>query len=85
MALKESKKSIQQADSVRRITQLAFFFIPLTFKTSVFGMNLQELGTGNVKFWVFVVVAITISLIVFTVLALSASISGWWSRNLCRL
>ena len=78
MALRESKKSIQQADSVRRITQLAFIFVPLTFVTSVFGMNLAEFGTGSIKAWIFVVVAIAISLTVFAMLILSPGLTRWY-------
>jgi hypothetical protein len=47
LALRESRKSIEQADSVRRITFLAFVFLPLSLVTSFFGMNIEELtGTG---------------------------------------
>ncbi|KFY83753.1 hypothetical protein V500_09918, partial [Pseudogymnoascus sp. VKM F-4518 (FW-2643)] len=42
--LYESRKAIEQARGVARLTLLAFFFIPLGFTTSFFGMNFQELG-----------------------------------------
>ncbi|KAJ5088596.1 Mg2+ transporter protein CorA-like/Zinc transport protein ZntB [Penicillium angulare] len=40
MALLESRKSIDEAHAVARLTELAFIFIPLSFATSVFGMQI---------------------------------------------
>lgn len=47
--LKEARKSTETASSVARLTQLAFFFIPLSFVTSVFGMNIKQFNNGNVS------------------------------------
>jgi hypothetical protein len=47
MSLQESRRSIQQADSIGRLSFLAFVFFPISLVTSFFGMNIQELtGTG---------------------------------------
>ncbi|EEH36228.1 hypothetical protein PAAG_00551 [Paracoccidioides lutzii Pb01] len=54
-SLEESKRSVQQNESLKRLTQLAFIFVPLTFVTSVFGMNLNLLGTGKAQVWMVVV------------------------------
>ena len=78
MTIKESKKSIQQAESLRRITQLAFIFVPLTFVSSIFGMNLESFGTGNIKTWLFLTVAITMSLAVFAILIISSHFRKWY-------
>ncbi len=40
MSIIESEKAIQEAEEVSKLTNLAFFFIPLTLVTGVFGMNL---------------------------------------------
>ena len=64
IAVLESRKSIELADSVRRLTQLAFVFIPLNMVTSLFGMNMVEFGTGTLHIWVFVAVALGLSLVV---------------------
>jgi hypothetical protein len=40
----ESRKAIEQADSVRRLTTLAFIFIPLTYVASVFGAELSDMN-----------------------------------------
>lgn len=81
MTLKESKKSIQLADSVRRITQLAFIFVPLTFVTSIFGMNLEGFGTGNIKTWVFLVVASAVTITVFALLIMSRHFPKWYKTH----
>lgn len=54
----ESRKAIEQADRVKRLTMLATFFIPLTFSTSLFGMNFQEI-------WPFFAVAIPLTVIAY--------------------
>lgn len=41
MNLIESKKAIAEAEQITKLTQLAFVFVPLTFVTGVFGMNLK--------------------------------------------
>lgn len=40
LSIMESEKAITQAEEVTKLTQLAFFFIPLTFIAGIFGMNL---------------------------------------------
>lgn len=40
MSLIESEKAINEAEQVTKLTQLAFFFIPLTFVAGIYGMNL---------------------------------------------
>ena len=40
MSIVESQKAISEAETVSKLTALAFFFIPLSFIASLFGMNL---------------------------------------------
>ena len=40
MSIVESQKAISEAETVSKLTSLAFFFIPLSFIASLFGMNL---------------------------------------------
>lgn len=40
----DSQRSIQEAESVSKLTELAFVFIPLTFAASIFGMEVKELS-----------------------------------------
>ena len=41
MSIVESQEAIAQAKTVSKLTNLAFFFIPLTLSASVFGMNIK--------------------------------------------
>ena len=52
-SIKESRLGIEHNERVKRLTQLAFVFIPLSFVTSLFGMNIAALGTGSAKIWMF--------------------------------
>ncbi|KAL8903057.1 MAG: hypothetical protein Q9207_004189 [Kuettlingeria erythrocarpa] len=42
--LAESKEAKKQAEGLRKLTFVAFFYIPLSFTTSFFGMNFRQLG-----------------------------------------
>lgn len=63
-SLKESRKSIEQNHTVKKLTQLAFIFIPLSFVTGAFGMNLSVLNTGSAKTWQVVVSAVVVYVMV---------------------
>jgi Mg2+ and Co2+ transporter CorA len=60
--LDESRRAVDQADGVARLTLLAFFFIPLSFTASFFGMNFKELGSSNqdLSVWVWFIVSVPI-------------------------
>ncbi|KFA56633.1 hypothetical protein S40293_10452 [Stachybotrys chartarum IBT 40293] len=68
-SLAESRKSIEMSDSVKLLTQLAFIFIPLTFSATVFGINVQEFGTGELPISAFIVTAIIVT---------ASSMLLWW-------
>jgi hypothetical protein len=76
--LEEARKAIQEAEQTRRLTLLAFFYLPLTFTTSIFGMNIRELGQGGTRIWLAIVVGVV-------VLLLSSVAYAWqsfpWSRT----
>jgi Mg2+ and Co2+ transporter CorA len=69
MSILESQKSIEQSQQVNKLTKLAFFYIPLSFISSVFGMNVMELET-NPPIWIFFVTAISFTL-------LSVCVASW--------
>lgn len=52
----ESKAAIIQAKWVSKLTLLAFFFIPASFTTSLFGMNFTQFGQGDLGIWIWIVV-----------------------------
>jgi len=54
----EAKRNIEQADRIEHLTKLAFFFLPLSFTASIFGMNIKEIQTSNPPVWAFFVVSL---------------------------
>ncbi|KAB8263102.1 hypothetical protein BDV32DRAFT_136167 [Aspergillus pseudonomiae] len=60
MGLLDSRRSIDEAHAVTRLTELAFIFIPLSFSTSVFGMQIEPFK-DSAPVWKFVVVASTVT------------------------
>ena len=66
LALKESKKSIQQVESGKRLSQLAYIYLPLAFSSSLFGMNIAALQNSTMA-----------SFIITTVVLLSCSLLFW--------
>ena len=81
--LEESRKAIQQGETVKRLTILAFIYVPVSCVSSVFGMNVRlslqvqiqllrisqvrELINPNPSIWIYFVV--TLSVTTLTILA----------------
>lgn len=61
IAVLESQKSIQQAARLGNLTRLAFWYIPASFVSSVFGMNVHEIASRLPSIWIFFVVAIPVT------------------------
>ena len=61
MSIVESKRGIAEAESVTKLTELAFFFIPLTFSASIFSMQVKELDASRISIAAFFTLAITIT------------------------
>ncbi|KAI0490845.1 hypothetical protein F4859DRAFT_508638 [Xylaria cf. heliscus] len=62
-SLQQAERAISEARGVKLLTVLAFFFAPISFTTSFFGMNFKEFGTGTLSLWVWAVAAVPISLL----------------------
>ena len=62
MQLLEAKKGIDQAKQVHNLTRLAFIFIPLTFVSGVFGMNVSTFKDYP-PLWIYFAVAIPLTLL----------------------
>ncbi|KAJ5176975.1 uncharacterized protein N7482_002852 [Penicillium canariense] len=62
----ESRKAIEQSSRVKRLTLLATLFIPLSFTSSLLGMNIDLLGQNAVKFWWFFVLCVPITLVAYS-------------------
>lgn len=61
-----SRRSIAEAESVSKLTELAFIFIPLSFVASLFSMQVDELNEG-VSLYVFVLVAMAFVFIAYAI------------------
>ncbi|PVH85653.1 hypothetical protein DL98DRAFT_583248 [Cadophora sp. DSE1049] len=77
MALLDSRRSIAEAQSITRLTELAFLFIPLTFAATVFGMEIEPFK-DPVPLSTFIILAITLS--GFSYAARLAIRSSWLIR-----
>ena len=82
----ESRKAIDQAERLKKLTFLASFFIPLSFTTSLFGANFSEIAPGNyLSIWVFF--AVSVPVVVLSYCYYILDIAGWirsfwrWIRN----
>jgi hypothetical protein len=60
-ALLEAKKNFEQAESIGRLSLLAFLFLPLSFTAALFGMNFKEIGT-NKSIWIWVALSVPVFL-----------------------
>ncbi|CZT46684.1 uncharacterized protein RSE6_07149 [Rhynchosporium secalis] len=58
----EAKRGIEQGKTLFGFTWLASIFVPLSFTTSLFGMNVREFEKAELPIWVWVVVTIPIFL-----------------------
>ncbi len=56
--ISDSHRSIAEAETVTRLTELAFLFIPLSFATSIFGMQIID-GSTPVSIYIAVAMAFT--------------------------
>jgi hypothetical protein len=54
----ESRIAIGQAKRMSKLTLLAFFFVPASFTTSLFGMNFEQFGSGHLSIWIWAIVLI---------------------------
>lgn len=82
MSLVERKRGISEAESVTKLTELAFFFIPLTFASSLFSMQVKELDSSTTSVAVFLAVAMAVTISSYTVrlVILSSTFLSLWRQ-----
>lgn len=61
--LAESKRAIQQAQSVTKLTLIAFFYIPLSFTCSFFSMDIVGFEQKISRIWLWFAVSVPVLLI----------------------
>ncbi|CAJ2507854.1 Uu.00g090400.m01.CDS01 [Anthostomella pinea] len=52
LSARDSLLSIQQSGRATKLTALAFVYVPLSFVTGIFGMNIKEINGSPISFWV---------------------------------
>lgn len=63
MFIEETRASLIQGKRLAKLTILATVFVPLSFSTSLFGMNVQELGVAGAPplwYWPFIAIPTTL-------------------------
>lgn len=79
-SITESKRAIAQTYEVAKLTKLAFFYVPLTFTTSIFGMNLTPIAADQRNsLWLWIVVSVPILMI--SLFALVYDVSSLLKRS----
>ncbi|KAI9804474.1 MAG: hypothetical protein M1825_001373 [Sarcosagium campestre] len=66
ISILESKRSLEEARSLKTLTLLGMVFVPLAFTSGMFSMSGDYLP-GKRKFWVYIAVAIPLILAVFAI------------------
>ncbi|GKU13459.1 unnamed protein product [Fusarium langsethiae] len=85
--IEESHKAIEQSGRLKKLTLLATLFIPLSFSSSLFGMNINLLGQSTVRFWWFFVLCVPITLFTYVLYIWNSQVlRQWWLklRGRCR-
>ncbi|KAL6716569.1 hypothetical protein ACLMJK_006136 [Lecanora helva] len=77
----ESRKAIEQAERVKRLTLLATIFIPLSFVSSLFGMNFREFGQGRLSVWWFVVISAPVLAASYTAYVWDEKLEAPWRET----
>jgi Mg2+ and Co2+ transporter CorA len=79
-SIQEAKRSVREAQLVTQLTKatnrITFIFLPISFVTSVFGMNFRQFGQGPLSIWLWAV--ITIPLLVVSVIIVE---QGQWMED----
>lgn len=63
-----------------RLTLVAFVFIPLSFSSSFFGMNIQQLGTGSIHLGYFFLLAVLAGGLAYILTAAVKPVEAAWLR-----
>jgi hypothetical protein len=79
LSIEQSSLSIDQARRGSQLTFLAFIYVPLSFVTGIFGMNIQQINGSGLNIWVCFVAlvpVIFVTLLVFLAVKLYGSRKG---------
>jgi dGTP triphosphohydrolase len=81
--IQESQKAMAEARGVTKLTRLAVVFVPLSFVTSVFSMNVRELNVDNgPPLWYWMIVSVAVGFVTLVSLGYDLSSLIRWTRSL---
>lgn len=63
--LEESRESKATAISLGKLSNMAFFYVPINFVCAMLSMNLSILGQGKAPMWLFLVLVVFFSLLTY--------------------
>ncbi|CAI7628987.1 unnamed protein product [Penicillium pancosmium] len=69
----DSRKSISQAEDVKRLSFIALVFIPLSYVTGIFSMA-EQYGPGSDRFWIYWATSLPIAIVVVCISFMTDSI-----------
>lgn len=66
-SIQDAKRSAREGKLVTQLTKatnrVTFIFLPISFVTSVFGMNFKQFGQGELSIWIWAVITVPLLLI----------------------
>nr|POE69213.1 hypothetical protein CFP56_75651 [Quercus suber] len=79
--LAENRQAIAQGKRVTKLTFIAFLYIPLSFTTSFFGMNVEQLGTEGVPIWAWAIMTVPVLFLTVVTYFLDVQTATAWGRS----
>ncbi|EGX96783.1 hypothetical protein CCM_01441 [Cordyceps militaris CM01] len=67
MGLSQSALVIDQTSGINKLTELAFFFVPLSFVTSIFSMQVREVLAAPPRLWTWALALAVVGLVTYLV------------------
>lgn len=84
MSIMEARRSMEEAESVSKLTELAFIFIPLSFTASLFSMQVDVLHSSEgVPFKYFLITATSLIAFAYATRLIARSKLLLWFTSLC--
>ncbi|KIM94182.1 hypothetical protein OIDMADRAFT_61013 [Oidiodendron maius Zn] len=85
-SISEARRTTEEARLVTELTKattrLTFIFLPISFVTSVFGMNFQQFGQGSLSIWLWVQVTLPLLAVCIIMVEWGRTIMSY-SQRLC--
>ncbi|KAJ5723328.1 hypothetical protein N7488_001363 [Penicillium malachiteum] len=88
-SIAESKRTAEESRLVGELTKLTnrltFIFLPISFVTSVFGMNFKQLGQGSLDIWIWVAVSVPLLIVCVILVEWRISVPALVERFLAKV